>query len=302
MAPPPVTIFTSPVPTCPMCGSPRRARFCSREGGTYVACRACRTRYVDPRPRDDWLQVRLEEFAPPPGGESATWPDTVSAERWKVDLLEAYHPPGKRVLDVGSGTGAFVEAVIEAGYEGEGYDLSPGVAAAAQRDHGVTVHSGPLAALDRDYDVVTLWDTLEHAPSPPQLLADCVRLLVPGGHLIVQSPHGHGLSARLLRGRWWVLGPADHLVMFSPGALGAALAGAGLEVLALYTRQLSPPYAPHEADPARPGMRLFHQLTGRELVERVLTRLDLGDWVFAVARKRGQESDARAGNESGPIG
>jgi 2-polyprenyl-3-methyl-5-hydroxy-6-metoxy-1,4-benzoquinol methylase len=266
-----------------MCGSYRRKPYAQKDGGRYVRCRSCATVYADARLTDEALMGRLCEFAPDPDISPEARRAEVAAEAWKVELVEALPLPGRRLLDVGCGTGGFVAAAAEAGFEAEGHDLAPAVAEAAAKRHGFPVHTGPLADLPGPYDVVTLWDTLEHCVSPPAVLADVAGLLAPGGWVVILSPNAAGISARLLRGRWWVFGPTDHLVMFSIPALTQALARAGLRPVALRTRQLAPPYRPEEADPARPLMRLHAVLNRHDGFQALLTRTGLGDWIFAAA-------------------
>lgn len=280
-----------------MCGSFRRKRFARKDGGCYVRCRTCATVYADPRPADDVLVARLDEFAPDTGADTPTsLAAAVAAEAWKLELVEALPLVGRRLLDVGCGGGAFVAAAAEAGYEAQGHDLAPAVAEAAAKRFGYPVHTGPLSELGETYDVVTLWDTLEHTVSPPRVLAEVARLLDPGGWVLVLSPHVAGLSARLLRGRWWVFGPTDHLVMFSPPALQQAFSGAGLKPVVLRTRQLAPPYRPEEADPARLLMRLHAAADRNTRVQRLLTRAGLGDWILAAAGKPAPREGATQGS------
>ena len=271
-----------------MCGSFRRYRFARLPAGDYARCRSCGTVYADPRPADAVLVSRLDEFAPDPSADTpAALAALVDAERWKLDVVEPVVAPagGTRLLDVGCGNGAFVAAAHRAGYAAEGHDLAPKVAAAASARWSLPVHTGPLADLDAAdaFDVVTLWDTLEHAVAPRALLADVARLLRPGGAVVLLSPHSAGLSARLRRGRWWAFGPHDHLVLFSGDALASALRDAGLVVDVNTTRQLSPPYPPEDADPRRPLMRLHGLVARRDAVQRGLVARGLGDWILAIA-------------------
>jgi SAM-dependent methyltransferase len=241
--------------------------------------------FVDPRPADGVLVSRLDEFAPDTAADTPAALDAmVAAERWKLDIVEPVVPSG-RLLDVGCGNGAFVAAAARAGYDAEGHDLAPEVAAAASARWSLPVHTGDLGALEAGpYDVVTLWDTLEHAVAPRALLVEVARLLAPGGHVVVLSPHSAGVSARVLHGRWWAFGPNDHLVLFSGDALADALRDAGLMPDVVTTRQLSPPYPPEDADPRRPLMRVYGVVARRDALQHWLASRGLGDWILAIAQ------------------
>jgi SAM-dependent methyltransferase len=273
-----------------MCGSYRRYRYAHLEAGDYVRCRRCATVFADPRPSDAVLVSRLDEFAPDTSGDTpGALEAMVDGERWKLDLVVPASPPAQRprLLDVGCGSGAFVAAAARAGYDAEGHDLAPKVAAAAGARWSRPVHTGELRTLATErpaaFDVVTMWDALEHAVSPRDLLADVARLLAPGGRVFVLSPNSHGVSARTLRGRWWAFGPNDHLVLFSGDALAEALRDAGLTVDVVTTRSLSPPYPPEDADPRRPLMRVYDVVARRDRLQTWLAGRGLGDWILAIA-------------------
>jgi 2-polyprenyl-3-methyl-5-hydroxy-6-metoxy-1,4-benzoquinol methylase len=282
-----MTELVTPVASCPMCGSFRRLPYAEKHGGSYAMCRQCRTVYADPRPSDEMLVRRLDEFAPTVDSHdpAARGPEAVEAEAWKLELVEQLPLPGRRLLDVGCGSGAFVAAAMKAGFAAEGQDLAPAVAAAAAAEYGIVVHAGPVDALDATYDVITLWDTLEHVVDPPGMLRELSRLLVPGGWVVVLSPHCLGLSARVRRGAWWVFGPADHIVMFSGAALQQAMVRAGLRPMVVHTRQLSPPFPPEATDGTGALMSLWRWADRNPRVQRLLTRRSLGDWLYAAAGK-----------------
>jgi SAM-dependent methyltransferase len=105
-------------------------------------------------------------------------------------LLRTVRPPG-RLLDVGSGVGALLEAASADGWQAVGVDVDPAVVAHA-RARGLDARLGELAALAlpaASFDLVTLWNVLDFAPDPVALLAECRRLLAPGGRLFVRTPN-----------------------------------------------------------------------------------------------------------------
>lgn len=92
--------------------------------------------------------------------------------------------PGAKLLDVGCGNGAFVDAAREQGVDAWGQDL-------AKQSDGPYVYVGELADIafpTADFHVVTIHDVLEHVPDPMPFLAEIRRILKPGGMLIVDFP------------------------------------------------------------------------------------------------------------------
>ena len=99
---------------------------------------------------------------------------------------------GRRLLDIGCGTGFVLQALERAGADAWGIDMH-----LAALDHARTRVAGPLlwsqAArlpfLD-DFDVVSLFDVIEHAADDVAVLSEAARVLRPGGSVVVTVPAG----------------------------------------------------------------------------------------------------------------
>ena len=94
------------------------------------------------------------------------------------------------------------------------------------------IRAGEL--FDQDYppqsfDVITLWDVVEHTPDPARVLCRINDLLKPGGLLIVNYPDRGSWIARLL-GRRWPFLSSVHLYYFKRRTLANMLEGRGFEV------------------------------------------------------------------------
>lgn len=87
--------------------------------------------------------------------------------------------PGMRLLDLGSADGALVRSCQEAGLEAQGLDISD----------GVNFEHDPFPVEDKSVDVVTGLALIEHLYSPANLLRESLRVLKPGGWLILVSPN-----------------------------------------------------------------------------------------------------------------
>lgn len=140
--------------------------------------------------------------------------------------------PGGRALDVGCGNGAWLLKLASLGWQVEGVEFSP-TACAAARAAGLDVFYGSLeeAALPTGrFDVVRIWQTLEHLPDPAVTLQEAARLLRPGGRLLVGVPNAGGWLARAWGRRWFDLDVPRHLWHFTGAGLRRLVAGAGLQV------------------------------------------------------------------------
>jgi len=160
-------------------------------------------------------------------------------------LLKKY-APGRRVLDVGCGTGELVSYLNEAGFEAEGIEVSKEASEIA-RSQGLEVYTCFLEELSIHYDqgkyccfdAITLLNVLEHVPSPAKLVEDVKKYLNPGGVLCVRVPNDFTEIQSVAQNHldvapWWVAYP-DHINYFDCETLQSFLEQMGFEFLYVQT-------------------------------------------------------------------
>ena len=152
---------------------------------------------------------------------------------------------GQRLLDVGAYCGYFLDVARESGYRPEGMELSRWAAERA-RTLGFEIHSNALqelAASGARYDVVTMWDVIEHMVDPRAELEAVLMLLPAGGRLYLSTLDVSSVFARLLGPRWpWLMDM--HVYYFDRRTITALLRQVGFEVRAIdrYTHVVSAQY------------------------------------------------------------
>ncbi len=138
----------------------------------------------------------------------------------------------RRALDVGCAAGFCMAALRERGFETYGVEVSEAIGAHA-RDHfgfGDAVHFGTLETVphpDDSFDLITMWDVVEHVPDPPALLRKAHALLRPGGRLVLETQDIDSRFARLLGPRWHHYKHAEHIYHFTPATVRELLAATG---------------------------------------------------------------------------
>ena len=133
-----------------------------------------------------------------------------------------------RLLDVGCASGHFLVAAGNAGFDATGVDVSEAAIEQA-RGRGLTAYAGDVMTLPLKgpFDVITLWETIEHVPDPVPFLAHLRSLLAPGGLLVIGTGDDWSPVARLFGKRWWYLTPPDHCIYYNQVALATALRRGG---------------------------------------------------------------------------
>jgi SAM-dependent methyltransferase len=139
---------------------------------------------------------------------------------------------GRRLLDVGSGSGDLLLRMRARGWTVLGVEPDP-VAAGAARRNGLDVRDGMLADAefpDDTFDAIVLSHVIEHVHDPIALLRECGRVLRPGGVLVLMTPNLTSVGHRHFGADWRGLEPPRHLHIFSVASLAACVRAVGLSV------------------------------------------------------------------------
>lgn len=231
---------------CPVCGTDAPKLAFVKDGHEMVSCRACGCLYVGADPSSiDFDALYGEAYYN--GGADAVFADytgQAAARRAHARRKLAWlrHMPPRiprrgRLLDVGCAAGFFL-AEAQAHYEVQGIELSQWSSAYAREKLSLPVITGTLsqAALPAShYDVVTLWDVIEHVPEPVPLLQEAARVLAPDGRMVLTTGDWGSAYAQARGADWHLMTPPWHLTMFDRPALETAAARAGLRVVAWRT-------------------------------------------------------------------
>jgi SAM-dependent methyltransferase len=145
---------------------------------------------------------------------------------------------GGRLLDVGCGSGKFLEDMSALGWRAEGIDNDPLAVAAAASRPSIRVRCHPLVRGIFDpgsFDAVTLNHVIEHVPDPVESLKICRDYLKVGGRLVAVTPNLNALSRRFFGKFWRGWETPRHLNLFSADALRECATRAGLVPKAVWT-------------------------------------------------------------------
>jgi SAM-dependent methyltransferase len=141
---------------------------------------------------------------------------------------------GDRVLDLGCGAGQFTQELAAAGTLPVGVEVAEAAlerarAAAPELDFRLVPIDAPLPLPDAAFDVVWASEVIEHVSDTGLWLAEVVRMLAPGGRLLLSTP-SHGRLLLALRGIESFSEPlGDHLHLYTQRSLGTVLGEFGFE-------------------------------------------------------------------------
>lgn len=291
-------------PDCGLCGASEPALRFRAGRFALVYCRRCAHVYVTPRRT---LAGRLREVY-----DASYWRNPRPRERGYADyraarplqertfarrlaVLEGQLPSPGRALDVGCAQGVFLELLQARGWQVWGLEPARAIAGEA-RLAPERVHVGPLETAEypaASFELVTLWDVIEHLDQPAEALARVARWLAPGGRVVIETQDVGSLAARLLGRRWQHYKHDEHLHHFHRATLDELCRRAGL-VRVHRTRRGAGKYvdgaflAERAARLGPLARQLAAPLAGR-LRRGVYVNL-LDEWI--VVARRAQDADA----------
>jgi len=228
---------------CPLCGSSDHAEELVKEGSPLLRCNQCDVRFQQKIPRD------LRDIYEDP--EKIIYPmdDTDGHYNYRVErfgkervrLLERHcgNLKGKKILDVGCGNGYFLSALKPTGANCMGSEFSEKWRKFTAEKTGLSILGESLETFpEKDFDIITLFDVIEHIEKPVPFLASACRLLKPKGHILAYTPNYDSFSIKVMGAYSNNIGPNEHLVLFNRSSLAYLGDLTGLKILHTETRGL----------------------------------------------------------------
>ncbi len=231
---------------CCMCGTVEYDVVSSAPPFTVARCCGCEFVYVTPRVPESHLHLVYawdyyeSDHAGDYGYDGYLEDGALHVRTFakKADFVERHKKSG-RVLEIGSAGGFFLNEMKRRGFEVEGVEISE-KAAQFSRDHlGLTnIHCGRLedVTLEGPFDVIAMWDVIEHVSDPVAILRHLRSLIARDGILVVQTQNIDSFVAKLLGQRWHHFKHVEHIYHFSPKTFASTLGKCDFQIAELTAR------------------------------------------------------------------
>ncbi|MBK5195695.1 MAG: methyltransferase domain-containing protein [Proteiniphilum sp.] len=247
------------ITSCPVCGSSDIEKvfdsvdhFSSREVFPICDCRECGFRFTNNFPSEDVIGKYYDS----PAYISHSDSDKGLTNRMyhlfrrlmlrrKVNLVKRHlKRDNAHLLDIGCGTGYFLNAAKEKGFTVSGIekDEKAREKAITRFKLDVKEETGFFATDQTSFDVVTLWHVLEHLEKLNESIEKMVDILTPDGTMVIALPNHRSFDAKWYKEKWAAYDTPRHLWHLTPDTLERLLAKHNLSVVKKYRMPLDAYY------------------------------------------------------------
>jgi len=207
---------------CLVCGS-TASTFCFEKNGyNILRCTSCGFKHVDIETQDGFARDFYTEDFFTAGHDKYGYADYFAEKpnlmRWnakKVAFMERYISGGS-ILDVGCAAGFFLESLGPA-WDRYGCDASSAMVRLANQQFGERITETVFEEYSpgRTFDVITMWDFIEHVADPVACLNKVASLLADDGYVFIGTPDTASPVVHILGKHWYNYIPPAHLHYFS---------------------------------------------------------------------------------------
>ncbi len=190
------------VRACPICQAELSVEEFEIDNFAYHRCLSCNSLYTKPHLRDGVLESLYSD------GTYQYYQDNLvkKGSKLRKGILEQRKFEQIRVLlekdevdllDVGCGSGTFLDICNENGWNSEGVDPSPN----STSTHNITIHHGDFneMSFEKKFDVVTFWGVLEHLSDPVLAVKKACEVLDPSGMIVFEVPSANCFISEYLK-------------------------------------------------------------------------------------------------------
>lgn len=231
--------------TCNLCFSNKISTMFEKNNYHFNKCENCGIIYINPMPNETELVKLYNDPSKAIYYEKATQEGIIYAEKVKSglfkDLKAINFNSWKRILDIGCGGGFLLNSVKKEFDELHGLEVSMELVRFAKSKWSLNVHHGEIQNVnlpENYFDIVTLYDVIEHIPKPLIFLDAIYRILKHNGVIVIVTPNANGLSARIMKEKWIYYTPPEHIFYYTPKSIKVLLKTKGFKICKVKTENL----------------------------------------------------------------
>jgi len=278
--------------SCPICHSDSYKNHLEHGEVNYIRCKVCDMVYLKDMPSNETLaRFYSKDFFNSQTDDFIKNSTQIRKER--LASIEALIPGKGRLLDIGCGQGYFLKEAKDKGWDAYGLDISDYAARHSKKVAGVDIFLGHIHDAryeDSFFDVVTLWDVLEHTKDHIKILNEVRRVLKKGGIVVASTPNAGSMDAICHKYKWpyFDFEKYGHILQFTPKTLKRSFKKCEFHIENISTRgSLDIRYVPSLWGVNLSNQFILHLLDGLSgFLVKFTVPLKFGNIIILYATKR----------------
>ncbi len=215
---------------CPLCNSENLIDFFKINKLNFNECKLCHFRFMNPYLSNQGMRILYENSETlsqinPALERYYEYQTNLKISRTLMDYKKVLEFVSKKLpssaskpklFEVGYGNGSFLLEAIRSGWEVDGIETSKQNSESLKKEYGLNVQCGTFDDFEpprERYQMVALWDVIEHTMHPRPYVKKAYDMLVPGGLLVLSTPNISGLLNQV----------AERLYFLSMGRIKSAI-------------------------------------------------------------------------------
>jgi 2-polyprenyl-3-methyl-5-hydroxy-6-metoxy-1,4-benzoquinol methylase len=230
---------------CPVCNSTAFEDYLtvqdytvSQEKFKIVTCKTCSFKFTNPRPNEIAIgeYYKAESYISHTNTSKGLISKIYQEVRkftlkGKLNLINGLSPKKGKLLDIGCGTGMFLNVARENGWKVNGIEPDTGARGIAEATNQIKIKADVLSSFQNEtFDVITLWHVLEHVHKLNETVEWLKARLAKGGSVIIAVPNHESKDADIYEAQWAAYDVPRHLYHFSQKTIKDLFANHGFEL------------------------------------------------------------------------
>jgi 2-polyprenyl-3-methyl-5-hydroxy-6-metoxy-1,4-benzoquinol methylase len=201
---------------CPLCNSNKYFHLFNKRGGSYVKCIFCSMIYLNPVFRDKELTkyyINMHNIQSSVVKNESSFYKLIYSKG--LNQVNKFRNKGKNLIDIGCSSGFFLDLAHKYGWKTYGIEFNKKEKKLVNKKHVLFSQDIDTLPTNLKFDLVTMWDVIEHIKDGNIFLKKIHKKLNKAGLLFIQTPNASSFAARVLHEKCNVFDGIEHVNLYS---------------------------------------------------------------------------------------
>jgi len=217
---------------CPLCNSNKYFNLFKKRGGVYVKCISCNMIFLNPVFKDKELikyYTNLHDFQAISIKKESSFYKLIYSKG--LESINRFRNKGSNLIDIGCSSGFFLDLASKYGWKTYGIELNQKEKKLIDKKHIIFSQDIDLLSNNLKFDLITLWDVIEHIKDGNKFLKKLKKKMNKKGLIFIQTPNVYSLAARILHEKCNLFDGLEHVNLYNTQTIKILAEKNGFEIL-----------------------------------------------------------------------